>query len=442
MGHCGTMSGSERDNNVFSRATFALPNVLSPSGYRCVQVNIPDDNDYLAAFMGAIQMLAKWVSWERDDNQSGKIVAQRWKDAMLQSDFLATCEGQPIYIDTGDDDMGNICTQLRIHNGKLQGLCCFNPETCQMEWADICGQENGWSPDGTITPDSGSRPAPGESHCWNKTLDAGRSWIIPFGVQNGDIISVSNRQGAWSSNGVQWTCTDGTPFALGLCSGSRYHSDDDPDATLYHGQLSLLINGQYYSLTDGDIVLSGITGQAQAVVLGNFTPQGFPGGTISFNLCVENGSTPPVGTWCYFLDFTASDFDWLIDQGSYVPGAGFVATFAGSNKAIGISAPSDILTGFNYTFVEWVFNYTGGTFSPTGAAWISNVNGVESPVVNQAGTTNGNGQVLTTEDIDIDDPANVSAYIRCAHNATDGSATITGVTLKGNGTSPFGSSNC
>jgi len=47
-----------------------------------------------------------------------------------------------------------------------------------------------------------------------------------------------------------------------------------------------------------------------------------------------------------------------------------------------------------------------------------------------------------TWDGDVTDPSSITFYLRCAHNHTDGSATIKGVTIGGKGDNPFGSDNC
>ncbi len=60
---------------------FRLPLVIDPPT-RCVSFDIPDDENHIAAFWGALQELAYWFSWERDDAHTGVQVSTVWMNVI------------------------------------------------------------------------------------------------------------------------------------------------------------------------------------------------------------------------------------------------------------------------------------------------------------------------------------------------------------------------
>lgn len=323
------------------KAVWTLPVNVHPAKSVDWCIPVPDDPYYRAAFAGALLNLASAYNWQDDEAHTAKQVALVWREII---DSLKKCTDCP-EIETGEEweDTLAICESLRWNNGVLQGFCCG-------EWVDIPTDDTAPIPGGSVQPSSGSRPSAGQSKCVQRSMTARDVYLVPFGVQNGDIITVSARDGAWSDDGVLWTCTDGTPFSLGSCSGSRYHSGGDPDATLYHGQLMLSVGGQYISATDGPVTLSGLTGQQQLTVMPNFTPGAFAGGTIQYQICVQNGATPPPSDWSHTFNFALSDNGFTPGiTAIYVPGVGFQT--ANSPGAIDLALPGTAgLTGYTVFF--------------------------------------------------------------------------------------------
>lgn len=336
-----------------------------------------------------------------------------------------------------------VCTDLRWYNGKLQGLCCFNPETGEMEWVDIQGQDDGVIPNALVQPSSGSRPAAGASRCYVRSLQAKDAFLLPFAVQNGDIVTVTGRTGAWSSDGANWVCTDGTPFILGQCVGNRYHFDEDPDATLYHGQLTLKVGGQYLSATDGPVTLSGLSGSQQLIVMPNFEPELLAGGTVQFQICVENGSAPPVEDWCYVMDLTATDWGAVFyddgdgPRGQWVLGSGFTPNAASGYEAmIQWQMPEfaeTVLTSISVVVTEELDGTSHGV-------------SVDLPAVGGTEYTDFTATDLVYE-VEIDPPGpTTAAFIAVADDPGSGVTPYTGfvtqIIWRGQGTNPFGASNC
>lgn len=132
--------------------TYKLPEVLSPDEFGCVRIYYPKHAGYLRAVLSAVSYLQHWYAWERDEYKGGKTAAEKFREAygLTIEDILAgkTCDGTPdndqppickiedLLIrasgapssDTeGEEDMGQIVTDVTIENGKLTvwyGPCC------------------------------------------------------------------------------------------------------------------------------------------------------------------------------------------------------------------------------------------------------------------------------------------------------------------------------
>jgi len=409
-------------------AKWVLPDEVHPATSTSWCVPVPDDPFYRAAFLGALAALGSAYKWQDDPDHKAKEVAQVWRDI---ADNLQKCMPEPkppIFMsEESEIEMALIC-DIRIHNGKLQvknGCDCDGNSI----WADVCSDGSTLGSDSTVQPSEGTRPAPGESECDSRQMSAKDTYLVPFGVENGDTITVSNNTGAWSDDGINWTCTDGTPFILGACVGSAYHVGSDPDATLFHGQLALLVAGTYFSLTDGPLVLSGLpSGQQQATVVPNFDASGSAAGNISFDICVENGSTPPTATWCYFFNFRLSDYGWTISgPANYVSGQGYVATGDGDIHLIMVPTSAMVITN-----ARWLFTNP----SPGPAVFVGMVNGLGSDYCGI--------HTSQTADVSLAYPClDADTGMQVVFQADGGVFTqLNGLYLEGQGTNPFGTDNC
>lgn len=82
-----------RDN--FPVARFDLPDDWFPEGHICALIPIPDDPQYLAALIGAIDELRYSASFARDPTKSGASqVARRWREALGSRPIVTVdCDG-------------------------------------------------------------------------------------------------------------------------------------------------------------------------------------------------------------------------------------------------------------------------------------------------------------------------------------------------------------
>ena len=60
----------------------SLPSTISPTGKRCITLEIPDDDDFERDLVGALAELTRWNSWDGDILHSGRVVAKQWLTAL------------------------------------------------------------------------------------------------------------------------------------------------------------------------------------------------------------------------------------------------------------------------------------------------------------------------------------------------------------------------
>jgi len=415
-------------------AKWVLPNVINPPTSTEWCVPVPDDPYHRAAFLGALQSLGSAYKWSDDLDHKAVQVAQVWREI---ADNLERCMSEPetIIVEEWEDTMA-ICESLRWNNGVLEGFCCG-------EWVPIPGADGGTIPSGIGQPTGGTRPAAGESACYNVLLNANDEWQLPFNVQDGDTITVSEIEGAWSDGTINWNCAEGWPFILNTCvHSSRGHAEGDPDETDYHMQLIGNVNGVYFPATEGPYTLPGGTGVQVLRFQANDGDLSDNRGTMRFTVCVENGEAPPVSDWCYIYDFTLSDYGWEIyvaggyDRAKYVPGQGFThadttwpgliqiqsAEFADTvltSATLTLSAPLD---GPAHTLSIAVPNRFGTYFTVE-----NNTDAVVTVPISPE--LSGTGIFVNIENDATENTGVPAPYLRR-------------ITLRGNGINPFGASNC
>lgn len=58
---------------------YLLPATINPAGRVYVCVPIPDDPNHIRAFLGQLDMLSYWWTWDRDTDKQGTLAAQVWR---------------------------------------------------------------------------------------------------------------------------------------------------------------------------------------------------------------------------------------------------------------------------------------------------------------------------------------------------------------------------
>lgn len=347
---------------------------------------------------------------------------------------IALCgfDGKPkpkpiIFVDEMEYMM-SVCEQLKFEDGVLKGLCCG-------DWVAIDGQSGGVVPSGVVQPNGSSRPAPGQSKCYNVLLNANNQWQLPFPVADGDTITITDANGAWSDGTTAWYCPDGTPFVLGICIGSQGHAGGDPDTTDYHMQAIAKVGSSYYPASNGIFTIPGGTGTQSLILQANDGTLDDNRGSISLNICVQNNATPPSTPWCFVMDLTASDYGFtaLGGFGTYVPGVGWQAVSSAINIEIVFTPTPLTHIDFDYEWDGTCSGVSDETSIYDGPGFGTQL-GVNGPLNAPSGNYAWDGIV-------------VSGDITLAANATTGVCdtsviTIKRITWRGTDTNPFGSDNC
>lgn len=427
------MPGSQRKDDILRRSTFELPENLAPAELQCIQVKIPVGSDHLAAFYGAISLLAKWTSWQRDSSESGATVAQTWRNAITRSDFMTTCEGQPITITEWEDELSLKCN-IRWCGDVLQVLDCG-------EWIDVPICDDGPNPVSTGQPGSTARPGPGDSSCFKVELMGNNRWKLPFAVLPGDLVTITQIDGAWSDGTIVWDCPDGTPFVAGQCFGAQIHEGTDPDSVEFHMQLIAQISSNYYSCT-APIAVTGV-GAQDLYFQANDGTLADNQGSVSFQVCVTSGQDVPVTTWCHTFDFSADEGGWSVFDSCGV------ACPCGEWAAGGFQQPADNCT--DNVFVLSPYMASGAIIKRVVMTMNPGLSSAINPYCLIADSENNN---LVSDNFggdvwDYDWSANTIEYpqIAIGWDPRLGSGQVyanqtVSIKLYGTGLDPFGTSNC
>lgn len=283
------------------RLQFVLPAVVDPPRI-CTTVQVPDDPQHIAAFLGAIRGLASAYNWQNDTAHTAKDVARVWRDVFDQI-VMGNCSI------AGSDDM-----QFRQEGCKLQfsvdcvnWITLYDPTDCI---AELSGQHG---PGGDIPE--------GQCRTQAATFQANGRYLLPFSVQGGNRITVTGQSGGANDNGLHWFCPDGKYYTLGSCSGGQVFDGADPLPSAFHMALIAKVNGIYYDVsTDGaGFLVPDGTSPHDLEFFVNDSILSDNSGSYSFTVEVCN---TPSATWSHDFDFTMSDGGWAAYVGNAIYSAG------------------------------------------------------------------------------------------------------------------------
>jgi len=400
--------------------------------------------------LGALQQLLLQTTWDTD-NPDVLNLAQEQAFNLIQQFQLATEDcpagSVPVVIAESDYEM-SICEQLRIHNGKLQGLCCG-------EWTDIPGQTAGEGIGASPQPGDGQpQPTPGGGcQTYHAVMQANTAWNAPVGVNAGDIITVSGANGATYDGGYSsWRCWDGNTFFLGACiPGTGGLRSTDPLPTIKHMHLIASIDGTFYDVSTPITVPGGVS-NAQLIFQVNDDVLGDNGGSLAFDVEVCN-NTP--ADWTSVMPFDVSTFGFVPfargvsgSTGDWTPTVGFVdgdGEDAGPEWVRSAGAQLTGITPFTLKSMEVVFDLTlGGFASPSELAVhaeaVSGGAGTDYIAIANSAASSGSGQdevgAAVTPAVDT-----LIVLIQCSTSTASigsltGAATLTKLIVTGSGPKP------
>lgn len=123
-----------------------LPEDVDPERF-CFIIEIPKDRFHIYAFFGALQELTYWFNWQRDDEHTGKLVGDIWREiidqARLNMDLERECDDvfDPCCPDEIEEQRAARRQQDRLYAHSLEMLDdgdtpqSFAPNA-KAEWAD------------------------------------------------------------------------------------------------------------------------------------------------------------------------------------------------------------------------------------------------------------------------------------------------------------------
>ena len=110
-----------------------LPETVDPSTLSFC-ITIPNETNHVRAFFGALQSLAEWWNWQRDEEHKATLVAQVWRRVANQAyvDFLTQSCNEGAMLRQNPDD--NCQLEQSFDDGETWSLA-FDFGLCEPLWA-------------------------------------------------------------------------------------------------------------------------------------------------------------------------------------------------------------------------------------------------------------------------------------------------------------------
>lgn len=421
------------------RSRWALPAVVNPPDSLCCLVNVPNDQNHIAAFLGAIYELTRPYSWQNDTAHTAIQAGAVWQpifDALrleLCSDFVC-----PVTIDEWEDFM-SVCESLRFNpaTGLFEGFCCGS-------WSAISGQPVGGlfgsgSAVGQPLPAAG-----GGCQTYTVRMSASDQQIVAPVVNTGDVITVSAITGNWTDGSGTWFTPSGNIFFAGIAGAPSGANGADPVITGPHMGLLVKIAGVFHYIGDGAAytVPGGVT-NALVIFQANDASLTDDSGQIAFNVQICNNQA---AAWSHKFDFKTSPHGWTINTiGVWTAGVGFTNTDAnlGFAWARGVSLALSGLPAFHCTALQLEYGVTlGPVVTPANQSTLIACSGGVGAFNAQLAFTamvNGADQFLAAFGSDVGATAlqaACQASQQVAAGTLAGSSKIISVTVSGDGPQP------
>ena len=124
---------------------YIIPPVIEPEDLMCLQVYIPNDPLYLAAFAGFYERLGTWMVWEKDGTNRASQVAQVWKNAIdytRENGWIGACMNDEC-CQAIIDAIANLELTVNVSVDGGGGGCCGVENKWRMPegWEDELGDE-------------------------------------------------------------------------------------------------------------------------------------------------------------------------------------------------------------------------------------------------------------------------------------------------------------
>lgn len=283
-------------------AKWVLPGTVNPAGRRCFTIQVPDEEQHIAAFRGAMLDLASGYKWADDPTHKAREVALVWRDVieqmedcvqiLLRPNPLDDCELQISY-----DNGATWETRFNAYSCATRAIIDqFGPDSSQPGSRSQPGEQPG-----------GAAPAPAQCFDLDLTVNANSMLLIPLALASGWTLTFTQVKGAWNDGNIghDWVCPTGHAFFLGTCSALVEGTDAaDPIPTSPH-MLFIM------RLADGTYVAPPIDGTAYVIpasqpagnyfLLANDSVLSDNQGSVALHLLACNTG------WCYHFDFSLNN---------------------------------------------------------------------------------------------------------------------------------------
>lgn len=279
---------------IMNRIPYKLPSTTLPTGERCIQITIPDNDEWENQLYSLISAeFCRWLMWERDVGKNGTKVAARWRVALKTFKHCGT-SALNSGISLGGFEMG-----------ELIDISCDSAGNCRFGYrCDVCGDfhyvQNADSPP-NVTPPT-PQPAPGACATFDMIVHANALYLSGVQVSTGDVITVTGLSGAWNDGGtLTWYCPTGFVYAAGICDGflPAPVTGTDPLVASKHMILIAFDGTNYYNATapftiNPGVALQNLTFQANDSALANNS------GDVLAHVEVCKSVTPPAADGVYW----------------------------------------------------------------------------------------------------------------------------------------------
>lgn len=440
----------------------------------CICVDVPCDPNHAQAFLGQLEMLGYWYTWERDAAKTGTLAARAWRE-------IAACARQQLN-DKGvfsmagcgcgcDDDNnryrydadGNL--EISTDDGatwtpapqddyRLNPVLIFPPLTGGTDTVKRCRGAN--------SVVSGLIQLQLEQLALKQTAAGGAefatsvvAFLIALGLITGGLtIALAVFTTAIAAFFAAHTAAEfeaafeGTIWDDLLCSAYCWIDENGTytQETALRVALEVLtvenpIAGQWLYDTISMLGGAGMTNLARA---------GYSG-TRDCTLCDCSSA------WCHYFDFSTGQQGWELKEsaetfyGVYEPGVGWIPTDnvqdgdpPAGNRQVRIAVP---FTSTNITRVIVNFDYVGGVFGNSNLT----AHGIVADGVLKFNRTRNNTIDANDQQIEWTDAGTfcteIEVYLRSSQDTTvpyaySGSAVINYIVIEGTGINPFVDDNC
>jgi hypothetical protein len=407
-----------------------LPKNLNPAGTRCIQLTIPDDDEWEQAAYSAIyqELALAWQVWEKDTGKNATKMARRWRQILRTWKRCVPCS-QPHGMEQTEMTIRTDCN-------------CQTTVDCPGGGTQTLANKSDVPPSSAPNPNA-PKPAPGggvQQYC--NHMEAASKLPVPALVNSGDVITLISAMGSGEDGlGAFWYCPDGSQDFGGCQEGTQFNRPADPLPTSPHMSLIIKIAGVFHplSLTAPLIVPVGVTNE-QAVIQINDDPlsDNFGGYDICYTVKNNQGSS-----WCHVDDLKTTTGGWIpFDDGgglaTWVAGQGWkssthIAGGGNNQQFIDLNRPIAASNIVSVTIDYHIPPNGGGgydlNYHDTGGNHSIGLDGSPGDHL---------GVVLPIGSATVD-----QFQILLEANATDGSPEFfMKIKYNGTGSNPFGSTNC